>query len=283
MRLSRRPARAAAAPAGTVETADSLAAGLAEWRAGDERWLFVTPHDDDVVLGAGMLLSEAMNSGVASTVCVVTDGRMGYCRVEQRDEIVGIRRQETRAAMEALGGPELRMLGYPDCDLPRHAGRRIVSPDRGDEQPDPRGGHTGLQNSFTALLRELAPSRVFVPTGADYHPDHQIVHRELLISLFHATGLVWPELGEPIGQVPRLTEMAVYCHFPSSPTMELVGDPGHLEAKLRAIEAFASQEQIGTMVRTVREAGPVEYFREVPFTLYDPRHYTPSFSDAAAR
>src|SRR6056297_2307288 len=83
------------------------------------------------------------------------------------------------------------------------------------EAPDPRGGHSGLQNSLTALLRDLRPTRVFVPTGADYHPDHQIVYRELLISLFHATGAVWPELGAPLDSPPPLYEMAIYCDFPA--------------------------------------------------------------------
>jgi LmbE family N-acetylglucosaminyl deacetylase len=255
-----------------------------------ERWLFITPHDDDVVLGAGMLLAQAARTGVHTTVCVVTDGRMGYCRADQRDDIVVIRAAETERAMEMLGGPDIRRLEYPDCDLSAHAGRRRIAGDTtgfagkdpaGDavEHPDPRKGHSGLQNSFTSLLRDLRPTRVFVPTGADYHPDHQVVHRELLISLFHATGAIWPELGNPLPAPPPLSEMAIYCDFPAPPTLQVEGDAKAFEAKLDAIAAFASQEQIAAIVEGVRAAGPFEYFREVPFSLYDSRDYAALFRE----
>ncbi|MFO7782596.1 MAG: GlcNAc-PI de-N-acetylase, partial [Spirochaetia bacterium] len=140
-------------------------------------------------------------------------------------------------------------------------------------------GHSGLQNSFTALLRDLRPTRVFVPTGADYHPDHQIVYRELLISLFHATGAVWPELGAPLVAPPPLLEMAIYCDFPAPPTLQVEGSAEDFATKLDAIAAFASQEQIAAIVDGVRAAGPFEYFREVPFSLYDSRHYAALFGD----
>jgi LmbE family N-acetylglucosaminyl deacetylase len=257
-----------------VTRGETLATAFPDWQNESERWLFVTPHDDDIVLGAGLLLRAALARAVPCTVVVVTDGRMGYCHSDQRGNIVSIRRAETETALGILGEPPVLRLGYPDCDLARHGGRRAVVT---AEEPDRRGGHSGLQNSFTALLRAIRPTRVFVPTGADYHPDHQITHRELLISLFHATGVVWPELGQPLAAVPELYEMAVYCDFPDVPTIELEGEPADLEAKLRAIEAFSSQEQIEALVRTVREAGPFEYFRELPFSLYDPRDYSALF------
>ena len=289
---------------GRVVTQTTIAAAFSVADIDRERWLFIAPHDDDVVLGGGMLLAQAAGAGVHTTVCVVTDGRMGYCRADQRDDIVAIRWAETERAMEILGGPDIRRLEYPDCDLPNYAGRRRISGNMtgsageapagaatgtdvgGDveasatvEHPDPRGGHSGLQNSLTALLRDFRPTRVFVPTGADYHPDHQVVHRELLISLFHATGAIWPELGSPLPEPPPLYEMAIYCDFPAPPTLQMEGDAESFEAKLSAIAAFASQEQIAAIVEGVRAAGPYEYFREVPFALYDSRHYAELFRD----
>lgn len=252
------------------------AESLSYMLGGDEaRLLFVAPHDDDAVLGSGMLLRAARNEGLEAHVVVVTDGRMGYCRLEDRDDIVGIRRRETEAAMEALGGPYLHFLDYPDCDLDRHTGRRRAL----EPNPAAEGGHTGLQNSFTALLRRLTPTHVVVPTGADYHPDHQCVHRELLISLFHAYGTVWPELGTPLQGLPRLYESAVYCDFPAPPTVQLEGDAALFEAKLTALEAYTSQEQIAALVTGVRDAGPFEYFREAPFTLYDSRRHRHRFGE----
>lgn len=265
---------------------------FAEWTDEAERWLFITPHDDDVVIGGGMLLAAARAAGVEAQVCVVTDGRMGYCRTEQAADIVAVRAAEMRTAVQRLGGAPVARLEYPDCDLERHTGRRAVAggePGRGEphaggaasglETPDVRAGHTGLQNSFTALLREVRPTRVVLPTEADYHPDHKIVHRELLISLFHAAGAVWPELGEPLAAVPHLYELAIYNDFPSPPNLQIEGSEKDFAAKLEAIAAFASQEQITAVVEGVRSGGPYEYVRELPFTFYDPARYAELFSE----
>ena len=116
-----------------------------------------------------------------------------------------------------------------------------------------------------------------LPTDADYHPDHKIVHRELLISLFHATGSVWPELGKPLTAVPYLYELAIYSDFPSPPNIQLTATAQDFAAKLEAIAAFASQEQITAVVEGVRTGGPVEYVRELPFTFYDPARYARLF------
>ena len=263
--------------AGVTEVA-GLSDALTDWQGDAERWLFVTPHDDDVVLGGGMMLQAARDAGIEVHVAVASDGRMGYCHTEQKERITTIRRRETARAFEILGNPEEHWLGYPDCDLDHHTGRRPVETVAG-ETPDVREGHTGLQNSLTALLRRLRPTRVFVPTGEDYHPDHKTVYRELLISIFHASGAVWPELGEPLAAVPVIYEMAVYCDFPEDPTLQLAGAEGMLEAKLEAIGVYESQEQIGALVRSVRDAGPYEYFLEHPFVLYDSRRYAGLFEN----
>src|SRR5215204_3047861 len=49
-----------------------------------ETWLFVSPHDDDLVIGAGLWMQAAVQADVDVQVLVVTDGRMGYCTLEQR-------------------------------------------------------------------------------------------------------------------------------------------------------------------------------------------------------
>ena len=76
------------------------------------------------------------------------------------------------------------------------------------------------------------PNRVFLATSADLHPDHQIVHEEMLISLFHAQGNMWPELGEPIAEVPKVYEFACYCDFPQPPQIRIEATPAMLDAKL---------------------------------------------------
>ena len=135
-----------------------------------------------------------------------------------------------------------------------------------------------MQNAITHALRQIRPTRVFLPTGADLHPDHQIVHEEVLISLFHAQGNIWPELGPPIAEVPKVYEFAVYCDFPEPPQIRIRTPPEMLETKLQAILAFASQEQIGTLIEVQRNAGPIEYFRELEFHFYSPQKYHAMFT-----
>jgi LmbE family N-acetylglucosaminyl deacetylase len=242
----------------------------------NETWLFVAPHDDDICIGAGLWAQAGVRGGANVQALVVTDGSMGYCTLEQKDKIVEIRLAETIRSCEILGIPQrhIHSIGYPDDNLSMYQGRRPAT----SSVEISIGGHVGLQNAFTYHLRALKPSRVFVPTFTDLHPDHQIVHRELMISLFHAGGTIWPELGDPTKSFPEVYEYAVYCDFAAPPTLQVQADPQTFDAKLRSIAAFQSQTQIGGLVESVRKAGPVEYLREVHFKLYSAAAYKPLFT-----
>lgn len=257
-----------------VERFDGLNQLLAARDVSRETWLFACPHDDDIAVGAGLWLHAAVLAGVQVHVLIATDGRMGYCTLDQRDRIVGIRREECLQSYETLGLPRecVHMLGFPDCDLMRYQGRRPAATD--DPQVE---GFTGLQNAFVHALRQLRPDRLLMPAPSDYHPDHQIVHNEMQISLFHASGAIWPELGEPT-HVPEVYELAIYCDFPAPPNLELLCDDASFHKKLQAIEAYQSQAQIAVLVDKIRASGPVEYLREVNFRFYDPQVYRSLFS-----
>lgn len=240
-----------------------------------QSWLFVSPHDDDLCVGAGMLIQAAVQSRVDVHVLVVTDGCMGYCRQDQQQGIVDIRHRETLESFAILGvtSDKVTYVGYPDGGLVPYIGRRLA------RAGDPSlAGCVGLQNAFTYHLRQVRPSRVFVPTHTDLHPDHQITHSELMISLFHASGAIWPELGPPLAQVPRLGELAVYCDFAGQPNLEIVGDEDAFRTKLAGIEAYRSQVQIAALVDHLRKAGPYEYVRDFAFQLFSPEHYKPLFA-----
>lgn len=240
-----------------------------------QTWLFVSPHDDDLCVGAGMLIQAAVRERVDVHVLVVTDGCMGYCRQSDQQGIVDIRHHETLDSFSILGVQEDRVtyIGYPDGGLVPYIGRRKA------RVGEPGiAGCVGLQNAFTFHLRQVRPSRVFVPTHTDLHPDHQITHSELMISLFHASGAIWPELGPPLVQVPKLGELAVYCDFAGQPNLEIVGDEEVFRIKLAAIEAYRSQVQIAALVDQLRKAGPYEYVRDFEFRLFSPDHYKGLFA-----
>lgn len=245
------------------------------WQGNEERFLFVSPHDDDAVLGAGLLIQLAKHEKVPVYILTVTDGSMGYCSLEEKESIAHIRQRETFECYQALGVPKKNIiwLSYPDCRLNSYRGRTPTD----SETPLTIAGHVGLQNSFTHWLRQIRPTQCFVPTSNDLHPDHRIVYDEFMISLFHSGGDIWPELGQTLEKVPHVSTYAVYCDFAAPPTLRMRTPEAYMEKKLKAIGAFRSQKQIASLIENVRHFGPEEYIRALDFNLYRPADYRNMF------
>jgi LmbE family N-acetylglucosaminyl deacetylase len=260
-----------------------------------ERWLFVSPHDDDPAVAGGLLLALAKEAGVSVRVRIATDGSMGYTPKVTAEDVIERRREETLQSFLRFGVDDVAWWSYPDTQLYRWQGRfPTVSQDNGAVPDRPFEGHavdggrdyptchsvagyTGLQNSIVAELRSYRPTRIFLLSSNDYHPDHKVVHQETMISLFHAQGDIWPELGDPIVGRPWVHELAAYCPFVSPPDIRLRGSDALFRVKLDAITDFASQTQIETLVAAIRNAGPVEYVRSYRFETYDPSAYASLF------
>jgi LmbE family N-acetylglucosaminyl deacetylase len=250
------------------------------WQGKKERFLMISPHDDDAVLGAGLLIQLAKREKLPVHILVVTDGSMGYCSIKEKDSIADIRRNETFECYQKLGVPKENIvwLGFTDCRLNDYRGRRPVE----TKESTAISGFTGLQNSFTYYLRKIRPTQCFLPTNNDLHPDHRIIYDEFLISLFHAAGNIWPELSKPLSRVPYVNTYAVYCDFPAPPTLRMRAPVSYLENKLKAISAFRSQKQISSLIENVRHCGPEEYIRAIDFKLYHPANYRNQFEEKKA-
>ena len=250
------------------------------WQGKKERFLMISPHDDDAVLGAGLLIQLAKRENVPVHILIVTDGRMGYCSEDEKDSIAEIRRQESYKCYQSLGIPKKNIvwLGFPDCQLNAYRGRGPAKA----KEPLAISGYSGLQNSFTYHLRKIKPTQCFLPTWNDLHPDHRIIYEELLISLFHSAGNIWPELGKPLSNVPYVHTYAVYCDFLEPPTLRMRTPKSYLENKLKAISAFRSQKQISSLIENVRHCGPEEYIRAIEFKLYRPAKYRALFEEKEA-
>ena len=255
----------------------TLASVSRHWKEEEQRFLFVSPHDDDVAIGGSLMIQAALRDNVPVHVAIVTDGSQGYCTKEEKTTISEIRRKETFAAYKLLGVPaeNIHWMGFPDCQLSRYIGRREAT---GSDAAQSHG-YTGLQNAFTELLRAVRPNQVFMPTVADLHPDHRMVHSEMLISCFHASGAIWPELGEPLKAVPYIHELAVYCNFPATPKLRIHAPAWAMRQKLKAIKAFKSQKQIDKLVEILERGGPWEYQHPIQFSLYNPGIYRDRFDE----
>jgi len=142
---------------------NNLASAVSAGNLARETWLFVSPHDDDLCLSCGLLMQQAVAEGVNVQVLVVTDGRMGYCTLEQRDSIVQIRRKETYESFGLLGIPKenIEYVAYPDGNLYTLQGRRKHRP---DDEVQPIEGHVGKTLSITlkygsTMTRHSPPAR----------------------------------------------------------------------------------------------------------------------------
>ena len=253
-------------------TSSNPAEVWSDWQGSRETWLFLAPHDDDIVLGAGLTFLAGVHLGVDTHAGIISNGRMGYCTLEQFGTIKKERYEETRESFRLLGLPEsnLYQFDYDDGDLMQQSGRRLTS-----DPNDTRAiaGAVGLQNTMVWLLRKVKPTRVFIPNRLDLHPDHRAVNEELIISIFHAQGLIWPELGLPIPCVPKLYEYPTYSDFIAPPTMRVRVSDDMVEKRLAGIALFKSQLQIGLIVDELRKAGGNEYLFEMAFEIFSPRKY----------
>jgi LmbE family N-acetylglucosaminyl deacetylase len=246
------------------------------WQGNNEVWLFLSPHDDDIVIGGGLTFLAAVQCGIQVHAAVISNGRMGYCSPEQTQTVAEIRRRETQESFALLGLPKERLyqFNYDDCSLIQQSGRRFTA-DTNDSNAI--AGAVGLQNTLTSLLRKVKPTRVFTANRLDMHPDHQIVYYELMISIFHAQGPIWPELGVPMPTIPLLYEYPTYCRFVSPPTLRIRASEDVAEKRLQAITLFKSQQQIELVVEGIRRAGGVEYLHEAVFDIYRPEEYQSVF------
>ena len=93
--------------------ASTLSGVSKHWQGGKECFLFVSPHDDDAVIGGGLLILLAKKEKVPVHVLVVTDGSMGYCSAGEKNTIAEVRRRETFECYRMLGaGGEYSMAWF---------------------------------------------------------------------------------------------------------------------------------------------------------------------------
>jgi LmbE family N-acetylglucosaminyl deacetylase len=125
-----------------------------------QRVLVFAPHPDDEILGCGGALADLRGRGARVDVVLVTDGAAGARNPEERERIASARLEESRRALEALGGGTVHGAGIPD----RGAGDRLAE----------------VEALLARWLIEAAPDLVFAPSPVEVHPDHRAVAYALL-------------------------------------------------------------------------------------------------------
>ncbi len=117
---------------------------------GGERLLVLAPHPDDEVIGCGGVVARHLHDGRRVHVVVATDGA---------EAGNGDREAETQAGLSILGervdrgaGVALTFLRFPDRHLLDHV--------------------DALRDRLAAIVREVRPDLILVPSPIEIHPDH---------------------------------------------------------------------------------------------------------------
>ena len=118
------------------------------------RVLVVAPHPDDETLGCGGTILRTTDAGGTVDIAFATDGSRSHSRFMDTEELAALRRTEAVAAAAVLGvGPgRLHFLGLADGGLADH--------------------HDAAAAALTALVTDLRPDHVLVPSRHDSQQDH---------------------------------------------------------------------------------------------------------------
>lgn len=156
-----------------------------EWQEG-ETVAFLSPHDDDVLLGAGYLLKATVENNGNPLLLIFCSGDAGYSFPEEKDIITQRRRQEAIQAYGILGVKEENIHNFdiPDFSLMPHINRNLHQ-------------EKGLFEEQVRIFREQKVSRVVFSSGFFEHWDHTAVFNMGIYTSPHAGDPVLADIGEP--------------------------------------------------------------------------------------
>jgi LmbE family N-acetylglucosaminyl deacetylase len=192
-----------------------------------KRALVVVAHPDDAEFWAGGTIAAWSDAGIATTYLVLTDGDAGGSDQIPLAEIPAIRRDEQRAAAEALGVGDVRFLGWVEGTITQSpAARREV----------------------VRVIRQVRPQRVVTWSPewnwerfrTSCHVDHRATGELALTA-------VYPEAGNRFAHTELLEEglspwtVGEIWLLNSPRPNHFVDVTEQFDRKIRALRAHASQ------------------------------------------
>jgi LmbE family N-acetylglucosaminyl deacetylase len=224
---------------GTAEKSHSIEVLFPGWKRG-ETVAFLSPHDDDVALGAGYLVRAVIESGGQPLVLIFCRGDAGYSTSAEKRTIVRTRRAEAVASYGILGikAVDIRFFGLPDLSLMTYVNRQVP-------------GRAGLLDDFIRLLRRRKAARIVFSSPHHENWDHTAVFDLGMYAAPQAGDPILADLGEPLPVVSYLV-YSVWGDFGSmgNGAGPLLADAGILATEKderlvrRALRAFASQAKV---------------------------------------
>jgi LmbE family N-acetylglucosaminyl deacetylase len=191
--------------------------------------LGIGAHPDDLDVGAGGTIAKYAEEGAEVHFMVLTDGSKGSeDPTMSSSQLIELRHDEQRNALNILGGKSVSFLDYPDGELE-------VTME--------------LKKEIVKVIRTVRPDVVITmdPTfiysaknGIVNHPDHRAAGQAVLDSVFPLARdrLAFPDL-EATGYKPHKTPTILLINFDKGNFS--VDITSHYEKKVAAIKAHPSQ------------------------------------------
>ncbi|MHC4394361.1 MAG: PIG-L deacetylase family protein [Planctomycetota bacterium] len=199
--------------------------------------LFVSPHPDDEVLGAGGTIARLASEGNDVTVVVVTRGWEPLFQDSQVKQV----RAEARAANKVLGVKSLQFMDLPVTKL--------------NEIPKYK-----LNKEFEQLMSEQEPEMVFLPFWRDLQEDHRQVFDACMVALR-------PRSNHQSVKRILCYETVSETHWPAA-HVESCFEPqlwvdisDHLSTKLEAMNLYESQLQQAPGARSLEAISSLAKWR----------------------
>ncbi len=218
------------------------------WEKG-EKVAFLSPHDDDVLLGASYLLMATLEQGGVPLIFIFCSGDAGYSSEEDKESIVGKRKKETKKAYGNLGIQEENIFcsDIPDFSLSPYINRNL-----------PKG--RGLFEEQIKHFRQEKVSRVIFSSGFYEHWDHTAVYHMGIYTSPQAGDPILADLGTP-HEPKSYYVYSIWGDFEPTKSEEnpIRADKGILVDEdsenlvRRAVQEFSSQKKIFETVVDYRE------------------------------
>ncbi|MHA1147340.1 MAG: PIG-L deacetylase family protein [Promethearchaeota archaeon] len=230
------------------------------WIPNNERVVIISPHDDDVILGAGYILLASLIKKAEVYIVIINDGSAGYSRPELKDTIIQIRRGETVAALKILGLSEKNIIRYdiPDFSSIHYLGWKF--PWANEDGRKQRGLFTKMLND----LRRINATRLILPNEYREHIDHTAAFISAIYNGPQAGDPVVIDYGKPF-KIESYLQYSVWGKF--NPNNALINKrkttiranraiivEKEFETKIeRSLKEFKSQEDIIDYILEVRK------------------------------
>lgn len=230
------------------------------WREKEEKVVMKLPHDDDGMLGSGLLICELRNLGIDVYLVIMTDGSKGYCGEELSEDIIQIRKQEAIEAYEKIGvdSEHIKRLDLPDSELYEYAFTWKTI------------------EKLIGYSRRKRATRFLLPNENDFHLDHKATFYAGLYAAIQASEGIVPDLGEP-SKRDTILRYGVWSPFKGKPTHAIKTSQDTLDRVVDGLSCFKSQKQVEELKSEKKNRGPYEYFKEFVVKPFPAENYRKMF------